>query len=531
MSGIGRASAFLASGTIVSRVLGFVKIFVLAQAVGAVGSVSGDAFASATMIPNSIYAIIGGGLLSAILVPQIVRASGGPDGGSAYINKLVTLALVAFLVVTVAATLAAPALVSLYGPKSAALATAFAYWCIPQVFFLGLYALLGEVLNARRLFGPFTWAPVANNIVGVAATLVFIGVFGADASGTRTPADWTPGMIALLAGGATLGIAVQAVLLFFFWRRIGLTYRPDFAWRGVGLGAAGTAAGWTLAMLVATQIAGLIETRVANIASGQGASVLTLSTAWLIFMLPHSIITVSVVTAFYTRMSEHAAQNDMAAFRRDIAATLRTVSLLLVLASAVIAVVAIPFSRVFTPEYADVQQMAGVVIAYGVGLVPFSLLFVVQRGFYALGDTRTPFVFTIAQVVIVIAGVLGCALLPVDMIAMGIAAVVSGATLIQLLIAAVLLARKIGWAAAGLPRSLSTDIVATVPAAIVGYFVLLGLGGLTAGGFAVDSVVGAIVSMIAIGAAMGVVYLLLLWLLRSPDLRLAIDIVARRRRP
>jgi putative peptidoglycan lipid II flippase len=434
-------------------------------------------------------------------------------------------------VVTVIATACAPLLVSLFGAKSAGLATAFAYWSIPQVFFLGLYAVLGEVLNARRSFGPFTWAPVANNIVGIGATLAFIALYGSDAGGLRTAGEWTPDMAAVLAGGATLGIAAQALLLFFFWRRIGLHYRPDFRWRGVGLRSAGTAAGWTLGMLIATQVAGIIETRVANIASGDGASVFALSTAWLIFMLPHSIITVSVVTAFYTRMSEHAARNDIAALKRDAALALRSVSVLLVLASAGVVVVAMPFARVFTTSFGDVSQLAAVVMAYGVGLVPFSLLFVVQRVFYSLGDTRTPFVFTIVQVIVVIAGVLGCALLPGDRIAVGIAAVVSGATLIQLIVASVLLHRRIGWAAVGVPRALLTDLGAALPAAVAGYLLLVQLGGTTSSGFAMSSIPAAIATMIAVGAAMTVVYGLFLVVLRSPELRTVLTALPGRRRP
>ncbi|BDZ45361.1 hypothetical protein GCM10025866_12700 [Naasia aerilata] len=200
MSSIGRSSALLASGTIVSRVLGFVKAVVIASAVGGAVSASGDAYAVSTIVPSSIYAIIGGGLLSAILVPQIVRASAAPDGGNAYVNKLVTLGLTGFAVVATAATLAAPLLVRLFARSQLdlQLATAFAFWSLPQIFFLGMYALLGEVLNARKAFGPFTWAPVANNVVGIAAIVTFVALFGGR---DRPFEDWSPGMIALFAGG------------------------------------------------------------------------------------------------------------------------------------------------------------------------------------------------------------------------------------------------------------------------------------------------------------------------------------------
>ncbi len=349
------------------------------------------------------------------------------------------------------------------------LATAFAYWSLPQIFFLGLYALLGEVLNARKSFGPFTWAPVLNNVIGIASIGVFMAVHGADPD--RAPDDWSAAMIALLAGGATLGIATQAVVLFAFWRRVGLSYRPDFGWRGVGLGSAARAAGWTLGMLVAGQVAGVVETNVSLIATGRGASAATMATSWLIFMLPHSIITVSIVTALYTTMSEHASRGDLTALRGDLTTALRAVALALTLATAVLIVCAGPFARVFTGDFGDVQQMAAVIVAYLVGLVPFSLLFVVQRVFYSLGDTRTPFAFTIVQVVLVIGGVLACSLLPVERIAMGIAAVVSIAGAIQLVIASVLLRRKVAADPAPIARSLILDLAAAVPAGIAGYLV------------------------------------------------------------
>ncbi|BDZ45362.1 hypothetical protein GCM10025866_12710 [Naasia aerilata] len=189
-------------------------------------------------------------------------------------------------------------------------------------------------------------------------------------------------------------------------------------------------------MLVAGQIAGVLETNVASLASSAGPGPLALSNSWLIFMLPHSVITVSLVTVFYTRMNEHAAREDTVAFKADVAVALRAVALAMVLATAVLAVVSLPFARVFNGDFDATEQMAAVIVAYVAGLVPFGLLFVIQRSFYALTDTRTPFWFTLAQVVVVIAGVLLCSLLDRPWIAIGIAAVVSFAGTVQLLIAA-----------------------------------------------------------------------------------------------
>ncbi|HEY8280889.1 MAG TPA: lipid II flippase MurJ [Leifsonia sp.] len=526
MASVGRASAMLASGTLVSRVLGFAKAWLLLQAIGAL-SFAGFSYSTATIVPNSVYAIIAQGILNAILVPQIVRASTNVDGGKAYINKLVTLGIVVFAGVALVATLLSPVLIALFGLRGekAALGTAFAYWSLPQIFFLGLYTLLGEVLNARKSFGPFTWAPVLNNIVAITMLLVFIAAFGADPNGVRSH-HWTGGMVALLAGGATLGVAIQAVALFVFWRRVGLRFRFDFGWRGVNLGHAGKAAGWTFGMLIATQVAGLVETNVANSAGTGNAGPFVMSNAWLIFMLPHGIIAVSIVTAFYTRMAEHAHRKDVGSFRDDFSSATRSIMFLIVISSAALIVLAYPIARVFTPAY---QQMGLVLIAYAVGLVPFSLVFMAQRAFYSLGDTRTPFLFTLAQVAVIVVGVLACFSVPAGMRAAAIALVVSIASVLQAGLAFALLRRRTGRVdgrriASGLWRFL----VAGVAAIIAGAGFLVILGGVGHGAFPVRGIIGAVISSAVIGVVMLIVYTGILALLRSSDLEAGVTPVLNR---
>mgnify|MGYP002830538754 CR=1 FL=1 len=250
------------------------------------------------------------------------------DGGQRFINRLVTLGTVVFLAVTVLATLGAPLLVGVYtfaddalDSSGTALAVVLAYWCLPQIFFYGLYALVGETLNARRVYGPFTWAPIVNNIVSIAGFLAFIALF----SGPVTQvAGWTPDMIALLAGTATTGIVVQAALLLVFWRSARLRVRPDFRWKGVGLAQIGRLAGWTFLMMLAGQVAGLVQTRVLSEASSDGPSVFAFQNAWLLFMLPYSIIVLSIGTPYYTRLSEHASAGRDVEVRDDIVSSIRT---------------------------------------------------------------------------------------------------------------------------------------------------------------------------------------------------------------
>jgi putative peptidoglycan lipid II flippase len=515
----------------VSRILGFVSAAILAQTIGTRGA-GADTFAIANQLPNNIYAIIAGGLLSAVLVPQIVRAGLHNDGGQRFINRLVTLGLTVFVLAAVAATVAAPLLVPLYtqqasdgskglSPDDIALATAFAYWCLPQVLFYAIYSLLGEVLNARRVFGPFTWTPVLNNVIAIAGMVVFILLFGAGPE-LSDSSSWTPQMIAVLAGSATLGIAVQGLSLFWFWRRAGLTYRPDFRWRGVGLGSTGKAAAWVFGMILVTQLAGIVQTNVASFASGDGEpGVRVLSLSWLIFMLPHSIVAVSIATAYFTRMSGHARDGELGLVRDDLSASLRSIGLFLVFSAVGLAVLAYPFSALFAKKgFEDVQGMAPVVIAFLVGLVPFSVLFVLQRTFYSLDNTRTPFFLQVFQSVLFVVGALVVgATFSTQWIAVGIAGVTALAGSAQAVAAAWMVRRELGRIdATRILRRYAMFLLAAAPAAAVGVLLLFAMGGTTDGGFAVANWFSAAVSMVVIGGAMAVVYAGVLVAVRNPEL-------------
>ena len=535
---LGRASAWLASGTLVSRILGFVYAIVLAAAIGYIGAAA-DGFTLATQIPNSIYALIAGGLLSAVLVPQIVRAGVQEDGGAQFINKIVTLGTVILLLVAIGATLAAPALVRLYVRTGAdglnadelSLATAFAFWCLPQIFFYGLYSLLGQVLNARKVFGPFTWAPAANNLVGIAGVSLFIVAFGADPA-HREAFTWTVPMVALLGGTATAGIAVQALVLPFFWRRAGLRFRADFRWRGVGLRRTGQAASWVFGMILLTQLAAIVETRVATIASGQ-ASLGVLKYAWLIFMLPHSIVTVSIATAYFTRMSTHARDGELSEVAKDVSSSLRAILMVMVFAAAGLIVIAYPFAAVFGGAFNEIQALANVATAYLLGLIPFTILFVIQRVFYSLDDTRTPFFLQLFQSVLFVIGVLLVSLLPTDRIAIGIALVMTVSVAIQTVAASGLARRRLTtWRIGPLVRELVLFAAAAGVAAGIGFLSVSALGGYSPDGFGVDTRVGAAITMVVAGLAMGVVYFAVLAITRNRTFSsIVTPLVARLRSP
>lgn len=531
MSGIGRASVLIGAGTVVSRLTGFLRTVVLVSAVGAF-SEAGNAFAIANQLPNNIYAIISTGLLSAVVVPQIVKAAAHDDGGRSFVSKLFTLGAVVLLLTTVVATLAAPWLVALYAPEYSpeqqALATAFAYWCLPQILFYGLFALVGESLNARRVYGPYTWAPIVNNVVSIAGFLAFIGIFGAGSPTT----DWTPTMIALLAGTATLGIVVQALILFAFWRRTGLHVHPDFRWRGVGLGEIGRLAGWTFLMVVAGQLAGLVQSRVLSEIPSDDPGFFASQNAWLLFMLPYSIIVLSIGTPYFTQLSEHAAAGRHADVREDIGRSIRTLTLFVVGATAALGVAAVPASRIFTGSSTEAVAASWVLLCYLVSLVPLAVLFVVQRTFYVYDDTRTPFLFTLLQCALVAATAWIAqwafreGVLEPGQLAAAVALGQSFATVVQVVVATWLLHRRRGGiGVASWMRSLGRFVAAGVPAAAMGWVTFLLLGG--AEGWTVsDKLLGAAGAAI-IGIVVLAVYVGILALLHAPELTAATGLVRR----
>lgn len=527
MSSLGRASLIIGAGTMLSRVTGLLRTIVLIAAIGAVGQAS-DAFAIANQLPNNIYALISTGLLTAVIVPQIVKASTQADGGRGFISKLFTLGTVALLAATAVAMVIAPWLVGIYGlrftPDQLALATAFAYWCLPQIFFYGLYALVGEALNARRVFGPFTWAPIVNNVVSIAGFLVFIALFGGSQSDLT---DWDPQMIAVLAGTATLGIIVQAGLLLAFWRRTGLQVRPDFRWRGVGLGDVGRLAGWTFLMVVAGQLAGLVQTQVISAASGENASVFVMQNAWLIFMLPYSIIVLSIGTPYFTQLSEHAVAGRHDEVRADIGRSIRILGLFIVIATTALAAAAAPASRVFTDSRQHAVDAALVLVCLLVGLVPLAVLFVIQRSFYAYGDTRTPFFFTLFQAALVaLTALIASSTLPLEHLTAGVALGQSIASLLQVIVASWLLHRRLG--DLGMRRSLlalGRFALAGVPAGAAGWATFALMGGVD--GWTLDSLLTGALATIIIGTVSVIVYALLLALFRAPELAVATGLVRR----
>jgi len=534
MHSLGRASAMIAAGTLVSRVTGLIRTTVLVAAIGAFGHAS-DAFTIANQLPNYVFQVISAGLITAVLVPQVVKWSGREDGGRDHLSKLFTLGTVVLLVVTALAMLAAPWLIRLFGadytPDQIALGTAFAYWCLPQVFFYGMFALIGETLNARRVFGPYAWAPIVNNIVSIVGFAVFIAVFGGERSEVG---EWDPTMIAVLGGVTTFGIVAQTLVLVVFWRRTGLHLRADFHWRGMGLGEIRSLAGWSFAMLLVGLVVSTVQQQVISAASGDDASATVWFNAWLVFMLPYSIIVMSIGTPYFTQLSEHASAGRDDEVRGDIQRSIRTLGLLVVIAAVALIVAAVPASRIFTGSAGEAVAAAPVLIGFLASLVPLAVQFVVQRTFYAYGDTRTPFFFTLFQALIAITLAL---LMPLvvseDHLTAAVALCQSLSSIAQAVLAGWLLRRRLGpLGMGGSLWALTRFTSAAIPAGAAAFGVYLLAGG--PGGWmaadGIDGMPGKLLGAVGtgvVGLVALVIYVAVLALFRAPELRTAAGLLGR----
>ncbi len=402
-----RNTAIMAAGTATSRALGLVRTALLAAAIG-VNAGAASSFDVANKLPGVLLTLLASGVLNAVLVPQVVRAM-QRKGGKQTVDRIVTLGIVAMLAITALLTAAAPlfilAYTSKFTPELTALTVAFALWTIPQLFFYGVYTLFGQILNARSRFGPFMWAPAANNLVAILGLIAFIALFGpyaipsAGESANALAGDWGPGKIALLAGVATLGIAVQALVLIVPLARSG--YRWHWQWSGPKgeLDGIKRVAGWALAAVLLEQVGIAYVTRVASGAlSGGGgapdvASNAALTNALMLYLLPHSLITVSIVTALFTNMSRLAAAGNTAGLRAELSRGLRTIGVFTVFATAALIVLAPLAVRVTLPSTSPVvvTSVAHVVVALAFGLGPLGAMILVKQAYLALEDARSLF--------------------------------------------------------------------------------------------------------------------------------------------
>ncbi|MGS2618479.1 murein biosynthesis integral membrane protein MurJ [Micromonospora sp. LZ34] len=396
-------SAVMAIGSLVSRGTGFLRTLALTAALG--GALVGDAYTTAQILPGMVYEFLLGGILTSVLIPVLVRRRKvDTDGGQAYAQRLLTLAVVTLAAAALVAVAAASLLTALYtsdnrGDEYRDLVTSLSYLMLPMIFFTGLSALISAVLNTRGHFAAPMWAPILNNLVVIATAGLYIAIFGAE---IIRPEDMTIGRILLIGGGTLLGVAIQAAGLLPALRKVGFRWRFRFDFRALGLRELGRLGAWMFCYVAVSQIGLIVLFNLLNRAGDGDAGALIYNNVFLLLMMAHGIIAVSIITALMPRMSAAAADGRYADLAADLSRGTRTVSAVLAPIAVCYAVLATPLSvtlfryGAFSDDNAADTSL--VLLVAALALVPFAISQLFTFAFYALPDTRTPALINIPVV-------------------------------------------------------------------------------------------------------------------------------------
>jgi putative peptidoglycan lipid II flippase len=393
-----RASSAMAIGTIISRITGFIRGVLLVAALGT--ALLADGYNVANTMPNIIYNLVVGGALTAIFVPQLIRSFADVDGGVGFASRLVTTISVSLLALTALGMVFAPALVRLYAPEFTtsgfeneySVTVAFMRYCLPQIFFLVLYAMLGQVANARGVFAPSMWAPILNNLVGIFLFGGFLYLAPSVSADTITDTQ-----IAVLGWGTTLGAVIQALVLIPVISRT--KFRLRFQLGFSGLGRSFKLASWTLVYAIISQLGYLVTVNIATSAAvrsaqegiTRGVGFTPYSNAYLIMLLPYSIVTISIITALLPHLSRLVISKDFDEVNLQLVKAIRLVGVITIPSAVGLVFFGPLITEVlfFGISRSDSSYMGYVLSALGLGLVAFSINIILVRGFNAFEDTKT----------------------------------------------------------------------------------------------------------------------------------------------
>jgi putative peptidoglycan lipid II flippase len=468
-----KSSAIMAVGTIFSRITGLARNLLLVAALGT--AIVGDTYQVANTIPTVLYILVAGGALNAVFVPQIVREMKKKDGGHAFVSQLATATFTVLGLATAIGIIAAPLVVRLYAAKFGGsglenefeLTVLFTRYCLPQILFLGLFTLFGQIANARGSFGPMMWAPILNNLVVIGVLIGFIAIAPNAADGVISSSAKT-----LLGIGTTLGALAQAVILLPVIAKTGIRLRPNFHWSSLGKSA--HLAKWTMIFVLINQVGFMVIVNLATAASVRakesgidvGVGFTPYQNAHFIFLLPHSIIAVSLVTALLPRISRLADAAQITEVRDEIQQTLLNLYSLIIPAAFAMLFLGQPIAHLIFAgsNTADAAQIGMILSGFALGLIPFCTSYVMLRGFYAFEDTKTPAAITLLMnLVTITCASVSYLVLPIRLITVGIAISFGIGYLSSSLLARRLLTKRIG------NMTLKQDLIAIVVISAVAF--------------------------------------------------------------
>ena len=391
-----RSSTVMAIGTDFSRITGLIRNLLLVAVLGT--TLLGDTYNVANTMPNILYNLLLGGSLTAVFVPQLVRATRDSDGGSAFISKLLTATSFILGALVIVSVLIAPVLVRIFatgyvGRPEFHLTVLFMRYCLPQIFFMGLFALLGQIANAKGRFGPMMWAPVLNNLL----TITIFGWF-LHQSKSLTVTSISFSETTWLGLGTSAGYVLQTLALIPVIRKTKIKLRLRWDWRDAELRKSFRLASWTLLFAAISQLSYLVTVnlstsaavRAAKVGIATGVGFTPYSNAFLILMLPHSIFTISIVTALLPALSLLVLEKKHAEIHDRLVKTIRLVGIITV-PSAIAFLLFGPLitrSLFFGISHQDAQYLGYTLAGFAFGLLPLSINLIALRGLNAFENVK-----------------------------------------------------------------------------------------------------------------------------------------------
>ncbi|MFI7430988.1 murein biosynthesis integral membrane protein MurJ [Micromonospora sp. NPDC049836] len=523
-------SAVMAIGSLVSRGTGFIRNLLIGAALG---NAVGDVYTTAQFLPNQVYEFLLGGVLTSVLIPVLVRRRKiDPDRGEAYAQRLLSLAVLALAAAALIAVLLAPVITAIYAAGKddtyKGLVNDLSYLMLPMLFFTGLSALIAAVLNTRGHFAAPMWAPILNNLVVAGTFGLYIVVYGARA---LRPEQMDAGRILLVGGGTLLGVAVQAAGLLPSLRKVGFRWKWRFDFRALGLRELARLGGWMFCYVGVNQLGLFVVVNLlTRVGGGKNAGLLIYNYVFLLLMMAHGIIAVSIITALMPRMSAAAAEGRFGDVTADLSRGTRMVTAVLAPIAVCYAVLAGPISVVvfrygaFTGDNAVATST--VLLVAALGLVPFAISQLFTFAFYALPDTRTPALINIPVVALRVLLQVGLFLaFSATFAAAGMMLGNAVSYVAAAILSAVLLRPRVGRIGlGGIMRTMGRVVVAALGAALVGLLVVK----LLPGDPAHLSWLAAAVQLVLGGAVIGATYLGLAMVLRIGEITEVVAMVRRR---
>lgn len=522
-----RSTAVMSTFTAISRVTGFARDWAMALAMGK--TVVTSAYVVSNNIPNMVFELVAGGVLSSLFVPLFIERMQreSEEGAWRFASAVFNIAVLALGAAALVGTVWAAPFVRTQmfrvspeeGRDFFPLAVHFFRFFAIQVVFYGMVAVTTGLLNSYRRFAAPMAAPIFNNIVVI---VTLLGIYMPFA--TSNPGLARTG----LAIGTTLGVFAMVVTLVPGMLKLGVRYRPVLDLKSAAIRKMGRKMTMILAY-VATNMVGLsLRNAFALQAAAGGVGPATLRYAWVFYQLPYGVFAVSIATAFAPELAHAADAGDWEEFKTYYSRGLRANGMLIIPLAAMLIALAVPLVTLYRGgafTSGDVRVVAVMLSGWALGLFSFSAYMFTLRSFYSMQDTRTPMLTNIGAHAVQIAlyalltqGALGWGGIGLLGIPLGDAAAYS----LHLVWLAVILRRRVGPFGA---KKVFSTILRVTGASAVGGLAAWGVLLLTPGfadsrfGFLMQLLLGGVVGL---GATYG-----LSALMRVSEVSYGVDMVRR----